>query len=169
MLPDYLWGIETRVSIKLLDSCYSASRLPMRNWNRGPLQEWWWTCYRFQTTYEELKLFQTSIASLLCKSELPDYLWGIETIWRETGKYSQHSFQTTYEELKLVGGKSARPMGKGFQTTYEELKRKGLEKSVIINLASRLPMRNWNLTMTVMQLPSIQASRLPMRNWNTAP
>jgi len=55
LLPDYLWGIET----VLFDSIQ-----PFIN--------------RFQTTYEELKLFSGSMLFPRYRS-LPDYLWGIET------------------------------------------------------------------------------------------
>jgi len=97
-----------------------ASRLPMRNWNQQISRQKWviewlpdylwgietvrpglvkFDLYRFQTTYEELKLFRSMrlwfeyLASrlpmrnwncqILCfifpEEPLPDYLWGIET------------------------------------------------------------------------------------------
>ncbi len=83
-----------------LNQKLQASRLPMRNWNyaafksseiyffasRLPMRNWNSCCsgrtpqihVRFQTTYEELKLFNFR------------RLWG-----------NRDSFQTTYEELKL--------------------------------------------------------------------
>jgi len=75
----------------------SASRLPMRNWNRFMVLSLKLTSESFQTTYEELKL---------------EFCGGFVELSR---------FQTTYEELKLI-----RIIQKvrclGFQTTYEELK-----------------------------------------------
>jgi len=56
------------------------------------------------------------------RSELPDYLWGIETF------------------LQVL-------------------------KMTLFGLASRLPMRNWNLCQAIVA-PLQKASRLPMRNWN---
>jgi len=55
----------------------------------------------------------------------------------------------------------------GFQTTYEELKPLSRNYRVSSGTASRLPMRNWNLSLYCF-FPSstIPASRLPMRNWN---
>ncbi len=122
LLPDYLWGIET-------------SLLPLL---------------------------------LLCLP-LPDYLWGIETLLElHTFLKKQHGFQTTYEELKPTT--SARParFSNSFQTTYEELKhcfvvdlsdeQLGFQTTYeelkhllgcfleVIAFASRLPMRNWNLS-----------------------
>jgi len=108
---------------------------------------------------------------LLCQAivvPLPDYLWGIETLWSLWGTRLQYRFQTTYEELK-------RP-------TVE------FESWAI--WASRLPMRNWNTswqiaaTCSIVTLPDylwgietpvrsrptvrhLWASRLPMRNWNS--
>ena len=105
---------------RLYRSFGTASRLPMRNWNKyfsvpsGFLAG-------FQTTYEELKLPPPSVNSHTFP-QLPDYLWGIETLavgflvvvamvlpdylWGiETRKRRNHcrqfGFQTTYEELKL--------------------------------------------------------------------
>ena len=56
------------------------------------------TCYRFQPTYEELKLIWAMYS--LISSSFSAYLWGIETPvrgWPGTGGYR---FQPTYEELK---------------------------------------------------------------------
>jgi len=145
-----------------------ASRLPMRNWNSGrapcgppssaSLPDYLWGIetnlqflwrqlkVRFQTTYEELKLRQPSdhcyhpAASRLpmrnwnggsfegrCFFTLPDYLWGIETP----------------DFCSILVWKFFR-----FQTTYEELKQKLLQQEADRRVASRLPMRNWNLPMT---------------------
>jgi len=133
---------------KLRASCqirtYSASRLPMRNWN--------WSVIR--------------LPGLLygCASRLPMRNWNVDVggtmnVWR--------GFQTTYEELKRFGSKIYGVIRFCFQTTYEELKqlRNGWRTSH--DIASRLPMRNWNWS--VIRLPGLLygcASRLPMRNWN---
>ncbi len=168
-----------------------ASRLPMRNWNIKYNTQSDRNTDGFQTTYEELKLgsntqFQAHamrasrlpmrnwnlsrhgnppqpiMASrlpmrnwnffgrivLLCSQlRLPDYLWGIETrSWSDTQNHSGDGFQTTYEELKH--DPEATP-----KTTAE--------------MASRLPMRNWNFPYRLTPYPT-WASRLPMRNWNFA-
>jgi len=56
-LPDYLWGIETRGAC---DGLLGRS-----------------AC--FQTTYEELKLYDMFSEEKHVVARLPDYLWGIET------------------------------------------------------------------------------------------
>jgi len=187
-LPDYLWGIETSSSDSASSRWSSASRLPMRNWNPPFV----WNCgivwNGFQTTYEELKRSKVSEVSTLEYASrlpmrnwnlragqenfavrmLPDYLWGIETVWiRPQWTHTQLRFQTTYEELKppmsttsgcepwlpdyLWGIETSSNTNyqfreRGFQTTYEELKLSDdLEKMEPNVLASRLPMRNWNI------------------------
>jgi len=142
-LPDYLWGIETLSFQTPSSFLKKASRLPMRNWNVRvahhfqqalSLPDYLWgietlpnnyvhsvKILRFQTTYEELKLFNDSIF-----------------VYR-------FRFQTTYEELKLPAESFGR-VGNVycFQTTYEELKHKS---NILLDMefsASRLPMRNWN-------------------------
>jgi len=120
-LPDYLWGIETPQHEGV---CRSQDR--------------------FQTTYEELKLPFPQLSEI--NLMLPDYLWGIETFSFSLIKTSSSRFQTTYEELKLE-----RPQARGrwrgrFQTTYEELKLSPTRTRRAKRTASRLPMRNWNLT-----------------------
>jgi len=118
MLPDYLWGIETRC----LDRLESLSR--------------------FQTTYEELKPDPALI--WLASMALPDYLWGIETKLRRIFQQARPSFQTTYEELKLYKFLRLDNRYFSFQTTYEELKPRRGTNRITRNTASRLPMRNWN-------------------------
>jgi len=102
-----------------------ASRLPMRNWNgRETGKQKTDTQYRFQTTYEELKPSNATVAfgnaslpdylwgiettpSSICFrliSPLPDYLWGIETRVHWVRSALSRRFQTTYEELKLYNG-----------------------------------------------------------------
>ena len=54
-----------------------ASRLPMRNWNVSLFNSTT-VIFGFQTTYEELKLYSGSYECIHI-SQLPDYLWGIET------------------------------------------------------------------------------------------
>jgi len=143
VLPDYLWGIETHSLWVALSSC-RASRLPMRNWNRS-------LCIFRSRSY----------------FWLPDYLWGIETkkrkpIW---------AFALMLPDYLW-----------GIETTIYPLHQKprvslpdylwGIETSLIfpssnnlLNLASRLPMRNWNSSSSPLLLANT-ASRLPMRNWN---
>jgi len=166
-LPDYLWGIETSVKKKGKQKKLVASRLPMRNWNalktmqdfemieasRLPMRNWnfsvlnssicssasfqttyeelklpdttfaWTVLARFQTTYEELKLVQ-HFKGRFHNCELPDYLWGIETASFTNVFFLGIilSFQTTYEELKLIYEPTLGFWRGRFQTTYEELK-----------------------------------------------
>jgi len=146
-LPDYLWGIETVINNILSYMLYWASRLPMRNWNlairkrlckdwpasRLPMRNWnlkktsvgCGRKTRFQTTYEELKLYNRV---------------------REKHSENGNSFQTTYEELKPDTHLVVQALTEeSFQTTYEELKRWWcLFNQLIPSRASRLPMRNWN-------------------------
>ena len=76
-----------------------ASRLPMRNWNgRETGKQKTDTQYRFQTTYEELKPSNATVA--FGNASLPDYLWGIETTPSSICFRLISRFQTTYEELK---------------------------------------------------------------------
>jgi len=165
-------------------SC-SASRLPMRNWNvpvpiisppshlasRLPMRNW-----NISFTAKESRMKRASRlpmrnwnlteARMMPSISLPDYLWGIETVETTRRGGNLYGFQTTYEELKQTTG------GGGRQTSA---------------LASRLPMRNWNLnpnkevwrmlgfqtTYEELKPPfwlavwfATSASRLPMRNWN---
>jgi len=189
-LPDYLWGIETDILEKESQNLEDASRLPMRNWNHQ-IHILYHLNLRFQTTYEELKLgispslppelrpgFQTTYEELKqssiaeyqkCKqiaSRLPMRNWNKLCVSVfHTPSYS--GFQTTYEELKLAEkGEELEDLERGFQTTYEELKLAGLMVGLVDNVASRLPMRNWNHRWTSTMTSKRKASRLPMRNWN---
>jgi len=130
-------------------SIVSASRLPMRNWNTRSTETFHPRLNRFQTTYEELKLinatpatipaiasFQTTYEELKpCRfggwccswSRLPDYLWGIETVFDA--------------------------IADGFVVLPDYLW--GIETWLSCSIdagthsASRLPMRNWNPTWEV--------------------
>jgi len=57
LFPDYLWGIETQLPKNINIFPQSVSRLPMRNWNIHQFPRHRDNCHRFQTTYEELKLW----------------------------------------------------------------------------------------------------------------
>ena len=98
-LSDYLWGIETRFGCHWDRIKFLAFRLPMRNWNLDLWRRYIQKVYRFQTTYEELKLelyeqlestnqaFRLPMRNWNSSTEkmsfrkltLSDYLWGIET------------------------------------------------------------------------------------------
>ena len=100
VLPDYLWGIETKNGKSYINANWSASRLPMRNWNM-------------------LK----RIPPINRETPLPDYLWGIETVVCAVGHVN------TVEASRLPmrnWNSNPRPIQdcllQGFQTTYEELK-----------------------------------------------
>jgi len=144
--------------------------------------------HRFQTTYEELKLYFVPESS--SSPSLPDYLWGIETlqhsegIWHSEGQASRLPMRNwnlclpplfldpgfklpdylwgieTYSNLNRYTSTS-------FQTTYEELKLVFFFNAS--NLFSLLPDYLWGIeTVSWASLPrSCRASRLPMRNWNT--
>ena len=78
-------------------------------------------------------------------TQLPDYLWGIETSTIETAESNNTGFQTTYEELKLKSCHSPSVSSNqlpdylwGIETFHAGWNVPGLY------LASRLPMRNWN-------------------------
>jgi len=157
----------------------------MRNWNCR-----WPRCnsrfHRFQTTYEELKLeFRQSLCQFFT---LPDYLWGIETLFSTDGQAINISASRlpmrnwncrVWPVLRNAQGASRLPM-RNWNLAPEE--RAGLETS-----ASRLPMRNWNFLpllpfsqlrdgfqttyeelkhRNIVSPPLQHASRLPMRNWN---
>jgi len=162
-LPMRNWNL-TRQCTNIYWACM-ASRLPMRNWNRH-------RPYRHMSGNQASRLpmrnwnFYHSSRSRKQRS-LPDYLWGIETRSVNGWFVSSFCFQTTYEELKLSRTSSRISTMTGFQTTYEELK---LMQSGWLSwkslLASRLPMRNWNLPARKVRSNIERASRLPMRNWN---
>ena len=122
LLPDYLWGIETRDG---LHSELILVRLPDYLWGIET-EEW-----------KEQR--RKGIG-------LPDYLWGIETRdWNCGKKQICLGFQTTYEELKPSASSLSAKNLRRFQTTYEELKPFLWIVEVHQGFASRLPMRNWNL------------------------
>ena len=108
------------------------------------------------------------LASQVIEStELPDYLWGIETQRLNPVHEGSRSFQTTYEELKPPERRAARYRCISFQTTYEELKPPAPSRLPATVPASRLPMRNWNILPLAVPSKRLNiASRLPMRNWN---
>ncbi len=99
-LPDYLWGIETFLPCSQGPRVWTASRLPMRNWNmqqawrrakalasRLPMRNW-----NLPTLFQPFlgdglasrlpmrNWNLVSSKSIQCIWWLPDYLWGIETI-----------------------------------------------------------------------------------------
>jgi len=163
LLPDYLWGIETRER-QVFKSTSLASRLPMRNWNPGsayvipdtesasrlPMRNWNTDCETkqqrgesFQTTYEELKQVPALLSEIRAGFKLPDYLWGIETLI------------LSFSSAAIFA--SRLPMRNWNSPAFSlNSVRKG---------ASRLPMRNWNATDSA-TITIDGASRLPMRNWN---
>ena len=165
LLPDYLWGIETKPksnAVYLLlrfQTTYEELKptILMRNRYIGQL--------RFQTTYEELKLhivqllwisrcFQTTYEELKRSGE-----W--ETMMR-------FSFQTTYEELKLVSGQDSRLSFFCFQTTYEELKHSFKNQVDVFQLCFQTTYEELKPWCRRYFFFMSSASRLPMRNWNLA-
>ena len=116
----------------------------MRNWNSPPLR------FSCPSPASRLPMRNWNLGQGFSYRpqllSLPDYLWGIETGARQAWGLRRLGFQTTYEELKH--DPEATP-----KTTAE--------------MASRLPMRNWNFPYRLTPYPT-WASRLPMRNWNFA-
>jgi len=162
-LPDYLWGIETVFWSKRAIK-ETASRLPMRNWNRNlfPLQG------RDDQLPDYLWGIETSTSSLaFFAASLPDYLWGIETPGSPSTFFEDIASRLPMRNWNYDSNLTLIPDAR-FQTTYEELKLKGLIGDLPETGASRLPMRNWNERF-VKELFDIKllASRLPMRNWNS--
>ena len=112
---------------------------------------------------------------LFCWDVFLLYLWGIETL----NTYQHHlilglSFYFTYEELKLLFSPEGRTLFVCFYFTYEELKHVlnqklqdifnsfllylwGIETCLMggidgkIKYVFTLPMRNWNLTVTILE------------------
>jgi len=142
-LPDYLWGIETN------ESCDPKVLIHVR----------------FQTTYEELKQdihFWIAVSGFASRlpmrnwnlaqvtdfglgSELPDYLWGIET------SRTRFLWIRKQELPDYLWGIETAPC---------------CSSPFVFNSASRLPMRNWNQILRCEYHLVCEASRLPMRNWN---
>ena len=101
------------------------------------------TLYRFQTTYEELKLGVRQTRQFK-KLRLPDYLWGIETVIPAFWIWNVSASRLPMRNWNSPSG----------------------EQCSSDRVASRLPMRNWNATWETSQATRSNASRLPMRNWN---
>ena len=122
MLPDYLWGIETRVVswgrvryIRSFQTTYEELKLDYLDYVHD-IQ------LSFQTTYEELKPASQRSKIPLPKpaSRLPMRNWNYST---PIVRYDEEkSFQTTYEELKPSSFMEPWGLQGSFQTTYEELK-----------------------------------------------
>ena len=134
-LPDYLWGIET--------SRHSAE-------HRKHL--------RFQTTYEELKRPSCPWSDFPASaSRLPMRNWNMAT---NASKLPPAGFQTTYEELKpgndLYGQFCV--WLPDYLWGIETIVWAGFWPS---NLASRLPMRNWNAWKTI----SPYRAKLPLPDY----
>ena len=141
VLPDYLWGIETSISLShriclwLPDYLWGIETLMLTDALK--------LLRCFQTTYEELKLQLNCVRSIEEEkaSRLPMRNWN--TLNVAGISFAGTSFQTTYEELKQAY-LSLIEYVYGFQTTYEELKHRNELQIDTQSGASRLPMRNWN-------------------------
>jgi len=96
-LPDYLWGIETPVALFEAHRLV-ASRLPMRNWNVVLCKV---LCVVIRLPDYLWGIETTFVLVFVFFGTLPDYLWGIETHVYDTDVSYTVGFQTTYEELKL--------------------------------------------------------------------
>ncbi len=165
-LPDYLWGIETGITLWVSYLLFKASRLPMRNWNRIRRErpnEWKKASRLPMRNWNKDVIEITN--PMEAASRLPMRNWNSASL--TLSLFTTRGFQTTYEELKqgcLFQGSHRSPC---FQTTYEELKPShSITPFFLESCASRLPMRNWNMGESRLQRWPPLASRLPMRNWN---
>ena len=141
-----------------------ASRLPMRNWNTASAS--------ITGTTTELPDYLWGIETKSGHtkprrySRLPDYLWGIETPVFRVLVSELCGFQTTYEELKHFALLTVLEWFR-FQTTYEELKLSLLSSA---HLRTWLPDYLWGIetwsSSSSISATWYRASRLPMRNWN---
>ena len=76
--------------------------------------------------------------------QLPDYLWGIETNQSSWTRFFLPGFQTTYEELKHI--ETRREDQSTLLPDYLwGIETKSTLKPISGHIASRLPMRNWNM------------------------
>ena len=139
-LPDYLWGIETRINLSL-KLYYFASRLPMRNWN-WPQDKYF--AWKEKASRLPMRNWNTNLRVIhkdaVIASRLPMRNWNsrlpqnpcllsrFQTTYEELKPAFPHHveersrFQTTYEELKHDALRAAERFIESFQTTYEELK-----------------------------------------------
>jgi len=74
----YLWGMETRIPIILVQNFFKLFILPMRNGNEYTNNPW-----------------------ILKVTAFLSYLWGMETIVSQLAIFSPLAFYPTYEEWKL--------------------------------------------------------------------
>jgi len=183
LLPDYLWGIETLINaflhlrhFQLPDYLWGIETfLPAQKRPCGVLPDYLWG---IETGEARVPPGPTVT--------LPDYLWGIETFFSHV-RYDRMGFQTTYEELKLFkilqkiteylplpdylwGIETQRPeryhlLGSVLPDYLWGIETREGSPGSQEDLASRLPMRNWNPDVD-WSYKADQASRLPMRNWN---
>ena len=96
---------------------------------------------------------------------LPDYLWGIETQGRrrrgrDEGKLPDYlwGIETLLDVVSIFAFVLPDYLW-GIETHLVYIARGDFD-------ASRLPMRNWNLSNLSIEIAYFNASRLPMRNWN---
>jgi len=124
-----------------------ASRLPMRNWNEvqdsrfshsWPLPDYLWGI--------ETSLYPLASSWL---ASLPDYLWGIETPFDIVHLVQEKLLPDYLWGIETFNRASNATIKQSFQTTYEELKLSKLYSSDTKGMASRLPMRNWNISLMV--------------------
>jgi len=109
------------------------------------IESWQAVTTSFQTTYEELKpILRDKDPSQL--ELLPDYLWGIETTIEAYGRCSDLELPDYLWGIETFDFIFQWEQATRFQTTYEELKRLWQEPVYFAHLASRLPMRNWNVS-----------------------
>ena len=121
---------------------------------------------RFDLTYEELKLVKTTvIINVIAVLILPMRNWNIKTSLSRVGV---SGFDLTYEELKLpvITGSNETSLT-GFDLTYEELKHFSQKAYTILfnSFWSYL----WGIETNLLMRKKKKAYRvliLPMRNWN---
>ncbi len=163
-LPDYLWGIETEF-VRVLPESVLGFQTTYEELKHGD-RFWVLAVYsfRFQTTYEELKPFSSILLmSSVTASRLPMRNWNTTIGGLLWGTAALPDYLWGIETSPRRDSSFS---VWSFQTTYEELKLSHPPPPSSWFRASRLPMRNWNIVRGKWVKKRFQASRLPMRNWN---
>ncbi len=190
-LPDYLWGIETKILPFAFCVIEPASRLPMRNWNISRRMKRPRPLSRFQTTYEELKLrcSCSQSMSLLQASRLPMRNWNAR--WccpcpcrQNASRLPMRNWNEDVSQLNEKGIGRLPDYLWGIETWILNLNLTptaltlpdylwGIETRLLITAiegsGARLPDYLWGIETGKdcrWCLGSGRASRLPMRNWN---
>ena len=124
---DYLWGIETRSCTSTTTGACQVYRLPMRNWNRKRRNDSPPCIPVYRLPMRNWN--PTSLIRQRHSIAFIDYLWGIETTTPITWCFSENSF------IDYLWG---------IETSLHNV------DSDRISRVYRLPMRNWNESITLL-------------------